>query len=152
MEYKIVKASIEHARYLADNLQRSDVKELEYSEGKDPYEAIVEGIKRSDDCCVTLEEGLPILIFGVRGMSVTSRVGSIWMLSTRLSPTARKLLLINSKAFIDRMISHYTKVFNYVWVGNKSAIKWLRWVGFDIHPPAPHGIAGKDFHYFEMVK
>ena len=33
---------------------------------------------------------------------------------------------------------------------NARAIRWLRWLGFRIHPAEAHGIQGLPFHRFEM--
>jgi hypothetical protein len=44
------------------------------------------------------------------------------------------------------------EVVNYVDARNEKAVKWFRWLGFDVSEPEPYGPAGALFHRFTNAR
>lgn len=88
-------------------------------------------------------------MFGINKSTITSVEAVIWMLSTDLIHKIGFKFIRHSKHVVDVLMSDKTKLYNYVWDGNKVSIKWLQWLGFEISEPKPYGISGAPFRYFE---
>ena len=48
------------------------------------------------------------------------------------------------------MLKTYRVLTNYADARNTTAIRWLRWLGFNILPAIPFGLDGLPFHPFEL--
>lgn len=151
MNVYITESDLSHAQFLADHIREEDRLELDYAFGEEPYEAIANGINNSDECYTVMVDDNPALIFGIRSNSIVSYNGVIWMLSTDLIHDVGFRFVRNSKRVVKILMQNKKRACNYVWSGNTISITWLKWLGFNIHPPAPYGKQGKLFHYFEMV-
>ena len=89
------------------------------------------------------------MIFGVSPRSRISPVGVPWMLSVDLRRYARQLLQ-DSPGYIAQMLEGFTKLSNHVDARNTASIRYLRHVGFSIHPAEAYGIDNLPFHRFDM--
>ncbi|UUB18443.1 scaffold protein [Salmonella phage vB_SalS_PC192] len=81
--------------------------------------------------CVTMSlHGMPVAIGGNcwgQVWFVTS--ARVWKLSVKTRREFRKLIL----EYRDTMLKQYPIIWNYVWVGNKSHIKFLKSIGAVFH-------------------
>ena len=81
--------------------------------------------------CVTLDhDGFPLAIGGHCGDQcwfVTS--DQVWRLSGKAKREFRKLIM----EYRDKMLEKYDTLWNYVWVGNTSHIRFLKTIGAVFH-------------------
>lgn len=101
---------------------------------EDIAEAHAYGIEPSfppaSECVTLLGNGVPLAIGGNVGSQcwfVTS--ARVWKLSMKTRREFRKLIL----EYRDTMLKQYPTIWNYVWVGNKSHIRFLKSIGAVFH-------------------
>lgn len=89
-------------------------------------------------------------IFGVGPLSILGGQGSPWLLGTNLIDKNAGAFIRRSMPYIQRMLEAFPHLTNHVDARNTRSIKWLKRVGFTVHPAVPHGPYRMPFHPFEM--
>ena len=89
-------------------------------------------------------------MFGIGAVSIAAGVGSPWMLGTNGIQDHSALFARVSKVWIDDARSRWSSLENHVDARNGLALRWLRWLGFEIHDVEPHGPMGMPFHKITM--
>lgn len=141
--------------YLATNLREADKHELVASRGVgvDFGEALARAVMLSSHLWTAADPtDLPIAIFGVAPVSLLAGVGSPWLLGTERVFDHPRTLVIEGRRYLSRMRETYPDLFNYVDARNEQSIRWLKRVGFTVHPAAPYGAEGLPFHKFEITR
>lgn len=137
--------------YLAPRLRESDRLEITASTGLVDIAAILQdSIDRSLQvwvCCSP--DGEPVSVMGVASLSLLGGMGCPWMLATDLVDRVPGRLMKHSRTFLGRMHELFPHLENFVDARNERSVRWLRRLGFTIHPAEPHGPAGQLFHRFE---
>lgn len=149
---RITTAAPEDAAFVAANAREADRREFEASSGRTPSQVVAEAMATADMAFTGWRGGVPVCIFGVSPASLLIGRGTPWLVGTdHLDRCARPLLRVSMPA-LDLFHARYPELMNYVDARNDRAIRWLRWMGFTIHPAEPHGIAGLPFHKFERSR
>lgn len=149
MTYRIVPASHDHVDSLAGRLREADRLEA-LAGGKSPAECMHMSLDRSDFAYSIVFDGVVNAIFGCGTTSVVDRQGAPWMLGADIPKEYRRDFLRGSIAWVDEMKLRYGRLANHVDARNTRAIRWLRWLGFEIGEPVPFGYLSKPFHPFSM--
>ena len=147
----IIPTEYDHLLPVAKDMREADVLEVSAT-GNLPYESLTEGFNLSSRCWTGLVDNRPAAIFGVAPMSVLGGVGSPWLLGTDTCMKVKREFLTGSKPYVEQMLGLYPRLVNYVDVRNTASIRWLKWLGFEIHEPIPFGLSGELFHPFEMMR
>jgi hypothetical protein len=142
----------EDALLLAPKLRVADIEELDAATHLSPWEVLHTGWYLGAPCRTFLsEEGEVVGMFGVTPIPQTND-GVIWCLSSPELFKMRKYFMRNCRREITEMSSGYDQVFNYVYEKNTTHIRWIKAMGFVMHPtPYPFGRYNKPFYYFEKV-
>ena len=98
---------------------------------------------------IACKDGEPQVIFGIA--TTDSGIGIPWMFSTGDLGEWRKTFHELALRFIAQWSKSHPMLVNYVDARNKVSIRWLRSLGFTIHPATPYGKHGEPFHRFEMI-
>lgn len=142
--------------YLAENLRLADQQELKASRGQDVsfYRTLTEAVQVSTRTWVMLgKDANPSAVFGVAPVSLLHRIGSPWLLGTDALFEQARTLVVRGRWYVARMKELYPEgLHNYVDARNTLSVKWLKRVGFTIHPPEPYGVEGLPFHLFTMTE
>lgn len=143
-----------HIDYVAEHMRHQDRDEVIAATGAHDVRAMLTtSVGAAGGCSwVALNEDKPVAIFGVGHFD--PKVGVPWMLATHdvfQTPRASRALVSKGRWYIQRMLANYPRLENYVDTRNERAIRWLRHLGFTIHPAAPYGPYGYLFHRFDMV-
>jgi hypothetical protein len=146
----VVVATQEHMDYVAEHMSAVDAAEVMASHGWTPADAVRHSVRGSVEVFAAVKDDVPIAVFGVRLKSFLSTEGHPWMLSTGGLPEHGHRAARASKRVMAYWLKKHTDLYNYVWAENEMAIKWLRWMGFTIHPAQPYGVAGELFHRFDL--
>lgn len=152
-EYLVRPAVFQDAVEVAANLRAADRAELEAGGREEPLQALTEGIERSKLTWTTTFEGRVLCVGGVaplRGHLLFEEVGVPWMLGVEELFLHRRPLIAMPPTYIRRMLAAYPRLVNFVHTENHQSIRWLRRLGFTIHPAAPHGPKGALFHRFTL--
>ena len=149
-KYEIVPATLEHAEELAENMRWPDVEEVWATAHVYPLQATLLTMEVSHDAMTGLADGEVVCMFGVASAMIISTTGVPWLLTTDLVGKHAKPFLRRNKKVVAEMLVAYPFLRNYVDERNTVAIKWLKWLGFNVMPPVPFGVEGLPFHPFEM--
>ena len=150
IKYRIERATLLHAAFLAGHMRKPDREEIWAAAHERPSDAIIKSLQVSRDASTGFADDRLVCMFGVGSPMICSTLGVPWMLATdELERCARPFLRRSRKA-VGEMMNGYQVLRNHVDARNTAAIRWLGWVGFDISPAEPFGIDGLPFHPFEM--
>lgn len=148
MRAQIVPATRAHAESVAANIRDADRAELWTSSRGDPLAAILRGMESSPEPLAAIYDGEPACVFGVWPFSALGGMGAAWMLGSRVLERhgAQRELLRLSQPVADYWQDQFpTLLYNFVDERNTSAIRWLRWLGFEFGDPIPYGVDGLPF-------
>tara|TARA_Y100000034_G_scaffold89640_1_gene107898 strand:+ start:446 stop:907 length:462 start_codon:yes stop_codon:yes gene_type:complete len=148
MIYDICPTTDEHIEELAVTMAQPDVDEAWAAGHKRPHEALEYSRKVSRDTTTGLANGEVACIFGVGSSSILTGLGSPWMLTSPILEAHGKVFLRGCRMWMGDQKQKWLKLDNFVDARNERAVKWLRWMGFDLDEPAPYGPDGMDFHKF----
>ncbi len=150
-KYAVELADASKALKIADNMRQADRDEIWAAAHTTPEQAVLLSLFATPAAKIGTVNGEPVIIFGV-GVSGTALtpVGIPWMLATDELDHHSKAFLRRCKKAMEEMKEGHALLVNWVDARNTKAIKWLKWLGFEVHDPKPHGIDGLPFHRFEM--
>jgi hypothetical protein len=121
-------STVEDAQYVAAHMRPADVEELAAA-GRDPLDALLDGIIASDFVRTVVVDGKPAAVYGVAAYGIPG-VGCPWMLTTadilKISMTFRR----HCRTVVQHMNQLYPLLINYVDDRNGVAKAWLHWCGF----------------------
>ena len=149
-EYAIVPATMAHAEELAANMRKADVAEIWAAGRHKPLEALKLSLVVSRDPKAGLVDGRVVCMFGIAAPTLMSFTGVPWLLGSEELARHWRYFLRANIPVVARMREEYDVLANYVDARNKTAIRWLKWLGFDIKEAQPYGPDGLPFHRFEM--
>ena len=150
-KYEVVPATLAHALELGKNMRETDRQEVWAAANYTPKEAALLSLEASGYLAMTgLADGQVVCMFGVGSAAIISTTGIPWLLTTDGVERHARAFLRRNRAVVAAMRDRYPLLRNYVDERNTVAVKWLKWLGFDIMPSVPFGVEGLPFHPFEM--
>lgn len=148
VQYTIVPAKMQHAKMLIPLLRSVDKEESWASARLSPEQAVMESMANSVNPIAAFIDERIMCIYGVA--KAENNCGIPWMLSTEELPKHARAILQTSRNWLEEQKSIYQCLYNFVDARNHAAIRWLGWLGFDIHPATPYGPDNMPFHFFKM--
>ena len=139
MVVEIVPATMEHAQRIV--LRPGDARELE-ALGTTMPEAFVFSTARPIWAQTYLIDGEIAAMVGLSVNSLLAGRAEPWLVTGLPVDRHPKLFLKETRAGVDRMRGQFPILTSWVHAEYHQAIRWLRWLGFDIGPPrgvAPYG-------------
>lgn len=146
----VIPATLEHAASLARRMRRADADEVWASGRLLPADALRVSLGLSLKAWTGTVDGVPMCIFGVAPLSLMSGYGAPWMLGAEGLERHAVAFLRRNRPFVAEMRAVFPRMENWVDARNAASIRWLRWLGFTIHPAAPWGAHDLPFHRFSM--
>lgn len=137
---------------MAPHMRAADAAEVWAQCAMLPFDALSFSVAQSE-AYAALEDGsdVPVVIFGLaRSDNILNGKRCFWLLGTPAVERYKKRFVRESAQYLYMIGAGHT-VFNYVDVNNRASLRWLKWLGFTIMEPRPHGWLGKPFHYIEKV-
>ena len=136
---------------LIENLRACDRLEVESSVGCALWADVIRAGARSSLYSKTaLADGKLANMFGVSSVNFVQGIGSPWMLATPEFDRHPRAVIRHCRNYIAPMLALFPHLINHVDARNVRNVAWLRWLGFEISEPEPHGPYGVPFHKFEM--
>lgn len=140
----------EDVELLAPKVRKADQDEIYAAFGVD----VVTGLQMSFDLSTHAWsgeiDGELICLFGVGPRSILTGNGSPWLIGSDEIEKHSRLFLRNCRPIVQDMLNSYPTLTNWIDARNKTSIRWLRWLGFEIHQARPWGYLQMPFHKFEM--
>ncbi len=142
--------TVKDVAVLAARMRASDRREVAAYGHTDVMRAVTSSVANSVLCWSAFIDDELAAILGAAPLSVMGGVGSPWMLGTDVLTRHSRVLVSQTPAYIDRMLVAFPHLLNFVHAENTTSVRWLRRLGFTIHPAMPFGELGAPFHKFEM--
>lgn len=143
-----VPARREHIALLVLDLRDDDAAECE-AVGLLAEDWIGSSLDGSIEAWTALEDGYPIAMWGLTTPDLLGFKACPWMLTGRGVERWKRTLMRESAAFIARVSLLYPYLSNRVDARYSRALRWVRWLGFDINKPEPYGPRGALFCHVE---
>lgn len=150
MTYKIVTTTQDHMEELSHTMRAADVRECWAAYHFAPRDALKHSMYHTQTPRTGLYNNRVICIWGVGKVSYLSKEGIPWMLTSNLVNVHYREFLRAAPILLNDMKKEAVVLINMVDARNKISIKWLKWMGFEIHNPVPFGPDGMLFHPFIM--
>jgi hypothetical protein len=146
----VVKATIEHAQYIAMNMRESDVEEIYTASGLEPLQAAKDAVISSQYAFCGMADGEPFYLFGLRNNEDSPGHAWIWGLGTDELEYYARDFWAASKNFISFCRGHADVIENWVDCRNELSVQWLARLGFIFEDPEARGIEGRPFVHVWM--
>ena len=149
-KYEVVEATMQHVLQLSQNMRKADIEEVWASAHYTPLEALTSSMLCTEHTFAGLADGQVLCLFGIGQATLMSDRGFPWFLSANLADKHAYALAKGSKIVFENMTkgNQFRVLENYVDARYKTAVRWLEWLGFTIHPPISFGKDQLDFHLF----
>lgn len=128
----IVDAKEIHAFALATRL-RAREKEA-YEKLGDAYETIAQEVRRSLHAYAVLYEGQVVAIYGVKGVPIGTSA-YLWLVCSETCERFPVTFLRQSRRIVDELLTRFSRVHGLVLCDFDKSVRWLRWIGCDMHEP-----------------
>lgn len=142
-------ATPEHGCALALCLRPEDRAEVEASTGAPPVQTILDSIRLSESAFTLFFDDEIAAIWGVvpiRKTVLTDPVGAVvWLLSGAVVNRHPMTFARISKRAIRWLDHRYPVLHNAVDCRYGAALRWVKWLGFEVLDPIPFGHAGLPF-------
>lgn len=128
-------------------MRQSDCDEVMAASGVSPFAAVYAGYLMSEACLTGVDSrGVPMAMWGIR--RETWKWSNPWLLGTDRIDDMWLPFLRTTKEMFPLVCAEYPCQRNHVDARNSKSIAWLKWLGFEIEPPAPYGVSGALFCRF----
>jgi hypothetical protein len=131
MNIAVRKATKSDAEFIGAHLREADIVEL-LAAGSAPATCVPESFAMSRMCRVATVDDIPAIIWGVCDAVDEPGVGVPWMLATDGIMQISRDFIRGCAAQMDDMRRGYHLLANAVHSDNRIALRWLRWLGFDV--------------------
>ena len=146
------KTTEEHMEQLSHTMQKEAQREVWNSAALSPREAINSSVNKTNYPLTFLADNKVVCIFGFGEASPLSMVAYPWMLGSYLLPKHYREFARVSKNCFQYIKDNYTSSKGYVDEDFTSSVRWLKWLGYTIHPAEPFGVYNHPFHLFTWEK
>lgn len=137
---------------LVADMRQADRDEIDAAWGPDTLAALRHSIGMSRHVWVGEARGKLACIMGVGPANMLTGTGRPWLLATPVLDAHPVSLGRLTQSYLDLMLNDFPHLENWVDQRHRSAVRWLRRLGFTIHPAQPMGRLGVPFHRFEMER
>lgn len=127
-------ATEDDARELASVLRIEDRLEVE-ALGFDAFEGLFQSLIGAQEAWTYRADGQIVCMAGVTSCSLIGRRGVPWLLGSVLVGQHRRSFLVETRRMVTHWLTLFDVLSNVVDVRYEAAIRWLRWLGFEIGPP-----------------
>jgi len=149
---EFVRPTVEMVESIAADMRQADIDEVWASNHHTPLESMMKGWEASDFSTVAMCDGEPLVMIGLVKRDVLSGSGVVWMLGANRAMKYKKEFFRQTKPVIDEMLTICPRLCNMVHEKNTGSIQWLKWLGFTIGEPIPHGSDGELFRRFYLER
>ena len=134
---------------IAPNLREADMEELRIAGTETATYYLASGYEESEVCNTIVLDGVPSAMFGI---ARTDWGGVPWLLSTSDFKCVRFSFLKQSKKWLDDIAPSYGLLKNIVHDQNTVAIRWLKFLGFELTQKIPIEKDNKLYYFWEFER
>ena len=133
-------------------MREADVAEVWASHRYTPLGAIKLSVSSSKHAWVCWIDDIPCAILGITEHDLLSGIGTPWMLGSKELDNYRREIVYYSRDILATVLTQYDVLDNWVHADNTVAIRWLKWLGFEMGEPVAAGVEGELFRNFHLNK
>jgi hypothetical protein len=116
---------------LALSMRQADRTEIALGGSPGPFDSLMRGLAYSDSCeSIIAPNGAVVGMVGV--VRLSPQLGSPWMLAADGLTDIKWQFLRECRERLQVLHAQYPHLFNQVWEGNTTHIRWLKWLGFTV--------------------
>lgn len=151
-EVRILPATPEHVEELARAMRKEDAAEVLASGGFSPRQALEVSLAHSTSAWTVFFGPEVAAMWGVcpgpGGSSLLggSEIGIAWALTGTAVDRSKRSFLRVSKVALAALLHDYAALVNYVDARYTAALRWARWLGFEVCPAVQFGHGALLFH------
>lgn len=148
MRVEFAPVTLAHAAVLARTMRPADAAECA-ALGQRPLEAVVLSWVHSTWCSALLVDGEVAAIAGLSleaSPVLAPRRALVWLLTAHVVEAAPYALHWAAKSWLRQARRHADVLWNWVDARYEATLRWVRALGFVVHPPFPRGPDGHLFH------
>lgn len=151
---RVRRARPEDVVQLASQLSKADLEEIAALTAEMPERVLTECLRSSGHAYAAESDASRIVaLFGVAPDSKHRGVGQIWMVSSEELKSLPVTVARTSRYWVEQFQRHYTVLWNYVDVRNRTSLRWLQWCGFTIVQRVEEfGAQGLPFYEFRRER
>lgn len=140
-------AAPEDAEILAGCLREANRLEILAGSGKEPPEVLRMSYLISALALTALYDGRVVAMGGVVPLPEAGK-NIVWMLGAPDFAASKLAFCRVTKTIIKLFLEQYPVLENWFDARHVDTIKWLEWLGAEVEPARPFGVAGLPFHRF----
>ena len=148
--YSIVPAEPSHVMELLPNLREADRIEGEIATGLTAEEALLTSVRMSYEAIAAYADDRFVMLAGVAPVSITSSLARPWLVGTDELPKHAFKLCKENRRYVRKWLTWFSILENWVDAENTTALKWLKWLGFELEEPVPWRDSGHFFIRFHQ--
>lgn len=142
----VIRQAEEHDAFELVRVMRDEDAAECFAGGVHPLEAVQHSMRTSDASWSVLVGGELVAMFGVGPLAgVSELVGQVWFLTGEGFSRHRRACVRAARPAIAVMLQFYPVLFNIIDARYAAAVRWAKWLGFDVGEPQPFGPAGVPF-------
>ncbi|MNJ26358.1 hypothetical protein D3C77_208360 [compost metagenome] len=126
------------------NARAEDIVEFECLRGLSVEQELRDSVEGSLNPRAYVVGGQVVAMFG--DLQLDDRTGVPWLISTNAVDQHRRSFLVECDREVAEMRRRHQVLINYTDARYTKALRWLRWLGFEMHDAVPYGVNGELFH------
>lgn len=126
------------------NVRQEDRREFECLRSLTVEQELRHSVGISEKAQAFVRGGRVVAIFGE--IKHDDRIGVPWLISTTEITKHRRAFLVACDREVAQMRKRHQVLINYTDARYAKALRWLRWLGFEMHDAIPYGANGEPFH------
>jgi hypothetical protein len=149
---EVVPVQEEHILELAETMQKEDKNSIWALSHLSPEQGLRHSLRNAVQSNTWLVNGEVGAIYGISKPHLLSDSACAWMLGSGVIMHYPKYFMEGSRDWVHDAVDRYGILRNFVDARHKRSIRWLKWLGFTLHPAIPIGIERLPFHPNELRK
>lgn len=145
------RATLADAHSLAPRLRAADLEELRAAHGADAdaLGILRHGVAVTPDALAAVQDGLVIALLGCApGGTMLTPCGIPWLMGSDECAAHARIFVARGRQAVGEWLRQYGRLENCVDARHAASIRWLKRLGFTIHPVQRGGPDGALFHRF----
>lgn len=143
--FSIEKPNPDNINELANNLRADDMAEVDALTMRSVEIALQDSVNNSEESYIVRGPEGVLAMLGIARFSLLDDKMSPWFITGNGIEKHPKELLRGTKVAVNYWKHKYGKLEAYIDAKYEKSLRWARWAGFTIHPPAPFGPFGNPF-------
>lgn len=142
-ELALEAGTLAHAAALAPTLRPEDLAEVQACGFPDAQTALGVAVAGSKVSWACLVDGEVAAMFGIGDGPGGEQ---LWFLTGQGFVRHARLFVSRAKDVMRRLLEHHASLQNHIDARYPAAVRWARWLGFEVGEPVPYGPHGQLFH------